>query len=106
MGVSSGPCQNQVVAMDHFVPATIAQNGLDFDRAFTGDPLRVGRIVSRQTTSDFPALTVFYQNGVAPLEAPVNLANAGGEQAPAVLEGAHRAVVNHQYTFGAQHTPD
>ena len=27
--------------MDHFVPATIAQNGLDFDRALAGDPFPV-----------------------------------------------------------------
>ena len=48
--------QRQIVAMDHLVPATIAQNGLDFDRAFAGDPLCVRRIIGGQAARDFAAL--------------------------------------------------
>ena len=44
--------------MDHLVPPTIAQNRLDFDRAFARDPFCVGRIVGGQATGDGNTLTL------------------------------------------------
>ena len=98
--------QRQIVAMDHFVPATIAQNGLDFDGAFAGDPLCVRRIVSRQAAGDFAAFPVLDQHRVAALEAAIDLADAGGQQALAFGERLDRALVNHQHAFGLEHPGD
>ena len=63
--------------MDHLVPATIAQNGLDFDGALAGDPLCIRRIVRSQAPGNLAAIAVFHDNGIAPLKAAIDLANAG-----------------------------
>ena len=88
--------------MDHLVPATIAQNGLDFDRALAGDPLCVRRIIGRQAARDFAALAGLCTSTASPRSKRPSIWRmpAGSRLLPS-LSALHRAVVDHQHAFRA-----
>src|SRR3979490_3293035 len=60
--------ERQIVAMDHLIAATIAQNALDFDRAPPHQPRRILVIVSDQAAGQLATVFALNQHRIAALE--------------------------------------
>src|SRR5258708_26289024 len=73
-----GECQ--IVAMDHLIAATIAQNALDFDRAPPHQPARILVIVSDEAARELAPVFALNQHLIAALEMTGNGFDSGGKQ--------------------------
>src|SRR5258708_38371482 len=60
--------QRQIVAMDHLVAATIAGNGLDFDRAPSDHAPAIGGVIGDKPTAYLAAILRLHHDRVAAME--------------------------------------
>src|SRR6266566_4339897 len=73
--------ERQIVAMDHLIAATIAENALDFDRAAPHQPARILVIIGDKATREVAPVFAFNQHRIATLELAQDGFDAGGKQA-------------------------
>src|SRR6266700_3751636 len=72
--------ERQIVAMDHLIAATIAQNALDFDRAPPDQPARILVIVGDESARDLAPVFASNQHRIPALEMTRDGLDARGEQ--------------------------
>src|ERR1700732_1982068 len=97
---------HEVIAMDHLVAATVAEDGLDFTAFVTGDGTGVGGRIGAEPAPQFAAVAGSYHHRVAAVEAAVDSDDAGGQQAGAALECRHRAVIDGEYAHRVERACD
>src|SRR5439155_13281555 len=86
--------QHQIVAMDHLVAATIAEQPLDFTALVPEDGAGVGAGIGRQAARHLAAVAIKHQHRVAAIELALDRLDAGRQQALAGLERGQRAGVD------------
>src|SRR5258708_39745519 len=86
--------ERQIVAMDHLIAATIAQNALDFDRTPPHQPSRILVIVSDQAARELAPIFALNQHGIAALEMTGNGFDSGGKQTLARKQRAFGADID------------
>src|SRR5258708_15360837 len=86
--------ERQIVAMDHLIAATIAQNALDFDRTPPHQAPRILVIVSDQAARELAPVFAFDQNRIAALEMTGDGFDSGGKQALARKQCAFGASID------------
>src|SRR5258706_15231568 len=86
--------ERQIVAMDHLIAATIAQNALDFDRTPPHQPARILAIVSDEAACELAPVFTLNQHRIAALEMTGNGFDAGGKQTLARKQRAFRAGID------------
>src|SRR6185503_8021001 len=80
--------------VDHLVAPTIAENGLDFDRAPPGERTRLRRVIGDKPAPELASVLAFQHHGVAALEASGHGLHADGQQALSRAQRALRAAVD------------
>src|SRR5258706_7869206 len=98
--------ERQIVAMDHLIAATIAQNALDFDRAPPDQPARILVIVGDEPARELAAVFALNQHGIAALELAGNGFDAGGQQTLARKKRALRARIDGEGALRRESTRD
>src|ERR1700757_3711117 len=83
--------------MDHLVPATVAEDSLDFTAFMPGDGAGIGRRIGRKTACDLAAVAVPYHHRVAAIEIALDRCDTGGEEARAALQGRSRAGIDDEH---------
>src|ERR1700738_3452379 len=84
---------HEVIAMDHLVAATVAEDGLDFTAFVTGDGTGVGGRIGAEPAPPFAAVAGSSRD-------------PGGEQAGAALQRRHRAVIEGEYAHRVERACD
>src|SRR3546814_9336563 len=93
--------QDEIVAMDHLVAATVAENLGDVARFVPEDTAGILVGIGRQADGDFPALTFDDAHDITALAATVDGGDAGGPHRAAAAPRRGRARIQRQ----APHLP-
>src|SRR3546814_2340418 len=88
--------QDKIVAGDHLVAATVAENLGNVARFVPEDTAGILVGIGRQADGDFTALMIDDAHEVAALEAAVNSSDAGGQQRTAAAQRLGRAGIHRQ----------
>ena len=84
-----------MIAVDHFIAKGMSQHRRNAVGALALDPGHVRGGVVGQPAGDVVAVRSDNQDGVTPVEPPLDVVNAHWQQAPALLqEGGHCASIN------------
>src|SRR5882672_10804451 len=86
--------ERQIVAMDHLIAATIAQNALDFDRTPPHQPARILVIIGDEAARELAPIFALNQHRIAALEMTGDGFDACGEQTLAREQRAFRAGID------------
>src|SRR5712671_724584 len=86
--------ERQIVAMDHLIAATIAQNALDFDRSPPHEAARILIIVSDESARELAPIFASDQHRIAALEMTGDGFDAGGKQTLPRKQRACRAGID------------
>src|SRR5918994_7369559 len=97
---------DEVVAMDHLVPAAEAQQALDLGTLAAGDAAGVVGGIGDQPARQHAAQAVLHVDHVAAAELAGDIGDARRQQALAGRQRAHRAIVDGERTRGLERAPD
>src|SRR5262249_14466674 len=104
--VSRSSAHHQIVAMDHLVPATVAEAGFDFTALVAPDEPGILPPTGPKTTRPLAPFSVHDAHGSAALELSRNFLHAGGQQAFALAQRLERAVIDRETADGLQGARD
>src|SRR5579883_488926 len=97
---------HEIIAMDHLVASTVAEDRLDFTAFVAGNGTGVIARIGGETAAELAPVAPAHHHRVAPLEASLDCDHAGGQKAGATLQGRRRAVIDGQYAHGIERAGD
>src|SRR5579883_3169968 len=103
---SAGLAQDQVIAMDQLLAASIAEERLDVAAAMPHDAPRIRGGIGAEAARDFPACRVAHADGVAALEAALDGNDTGRKQALIGPKRLDRALVDDDGACGLERRRD
>src|SRR5262249_40155217 len=89
------PGQSQIVAMDHLIASTIAENGLYFDGAPSDEATRIGGVIGNEPAAELASVLSSYHHGVAAMEFAGDGFHADGQQTLSGVQCALGARIDH-----------